>query len=180
MKQTTKTLLGLLVLLVVAGALVVVAAWTQKDEAAKTEAKEKSEKLFDFDKAQVKSLRLEKEQKLVAALARDDKGWKIVEPVQAEADDAAVDSMLTSLASLKQRKDLPGEKDLKAYGLEAPRLSLSVKLDGGKEQGLRVGVDNSFDNTAYVQKLGDSTIRIIDSYAKSAFDKPLFDLRNKK
>src|SRR5260221_651001 len=141
MKQTTKTLLGLLALLLVAGAIGGAAIWAGKDEEKKAEDKEKSEKLFDFDKAKVKSLRLEKAGKLVAALAKDDKGWKIAEPVQAEGDDASVDGLLTSLAGLKQKKDLGDEKDAKAYGFDAPKLLLSLKLDDGKEQGVQLGVD---------------------------------------
>src|SRR5260221_10862686 len=180
MKQTTKTLLGLLALLLVAGAIGGAAIWAGKDEEKKAEDKEKSEKLFDFDKAKVKSLRLEKAGKLVAALAKDDKGWKIAEPVQAEGDDASVDGLLTSLAGLKQKKDLGDEKDAKAYGFDAPKLLLSLKLDDGKEQGLQLGVDNSFDNTSYVRKLGDSTIRIIDGYTKNSLDKTLLELRNKR
>lgn len=180
MKQTTRTLLGLVALLVIAGGIALAAAWAGRDEERKAEAKEKSEKLFDFDKAQVKSLRLEKDGKLVAALVRDDKGWKIAEPLQAEADDSAVDGVLTSLAGLKQKKDLGDEKDAKAYGLDAPKLAVSVKLADGKEQGLQVGIDNTFDNTTYVRKLGDPVIRVIDGYARNPLDKPLFDLRNKK
>jgi hypothetical protein len=180
MKQTTKTLFGLLALLVVAGAVGGAALWAGKDEERKAEAKEKSEKLFDFDKAHVKSLRLEKGGKLVAALSKDDKGWKIAEPLQAEADDGTVDSLLTTLSALKQKKDLGDDKDAKAYGLDAPGLSVSVTLDDGKEQGLQVGLDNSFDNTTYVKKTNDSTIRIVEAYNKSSLDKPLFDLRNKK
>ena len=180
MKQTTKTLLGLLVLLAVAGGVAAIAAWAGKDEEKKAEAKEKSEKLFDFDKAQVKSLRLEKDGKLVAALVKDDKGWKIEEPVKVEADDSAADGLVSALTNLKQKKDLGDEKDAKAYGLDAPRLQVSVKLGDGKEQGLQVGVDNSFDNTTYVRKLGDPVIRIVEGPSKNGFDKPLFELRNKK
>ena len=180
MSQIKKSLLGLLALLVVAGAVGGIALWTQKDEAAKTEAKEKSEKLFDFDKAHARSLRLEKDGKLVAALAKDEKGWKLDQPIKAEADDSAVDSLLSSMSSLKQKKDLADEKDLKAYGLDAPRLAVMVKLDDGKEQGLLLGVDNSFDNTLYVKKSGDATVRIVDGYNKNTFDKSLLDLRNKK
>ena len=70
MKQTTKTLLGLLVLLVVAGAIGGAAWWANKDEAKQTEAKEKSEKLLDFDKAHAKELRIEKGGKVAVALAK--------------------------------------------------------------------------------------------------------------
>src|SRR5205814_10319007 len=115
--------------LVVAGGIGGLALWTRKDEAKKTEEKEKSEKLFDFDKSKVKSLRLEKDGKLTAALVKDDKGWKLAEPVQAEGDDSAVDSLLTSLSGLKQKKDLGDEKDVKSFGLDAPKLRVTVKLD---------------------------------------------------
>jgi uncharacterized protein DUF4340 len=180
MKPTTKTLLGLLVLLLVAGAIGGAALWTGKDEQKKAEAKEKSEKLFDFDKARVKELRLSKDGQLVARLEKGDKGWKLVQPVQADGDDTAVDSLLGTLTAVKQKKDLAGEKDLKAYGLDQPKLEIAVKLEDGKDQGLQIGIENSFDSTLYVKKLGDGTVRVIDAYQKSSFEKTPFDLREKK
>ena len=180
MKQTTKTLVGLLVLLLVAGAVGGVAVWTGRDEQKKAEAREKSEKLFAFDKAQAKELRLSKEGQLVARLVKAEKGWKLVQPVEAPGDDTAVDSLLGSLSSLKQKKDLEGEKDLKVYGLDQPRLEAVVKLEDGKEQGLQIGVDNSFDNTLYAKRVGDDTVRVIDSWQKSNLDKSAFDLRDKR
>src|SRR4051812_34330727 len=180
MKQTTKTLIGLLVLLVVAGAIGGAALWTGKDEQKKAEAKEKSEKLFDFDKARAKEVRLSKDGQLVARLTKAEKGWKMVQPVQADGDDAAVDTLVTALTGLKQRKDLADEKDLKAYGLDQPRLEIAIALEDGKEQGLQVGMDNSFDNTMYVKKLGDATVRVIDGYQKAGLDRTPFDLRDKR
>lgn len=180
MKQTTKTLLGLLVLLVVAGGVGGVALWTGKDEQKKAEAKEKSEKLFDFDKAHAKELRLSRDGQVVAHLTKGEKGWKLDAPVQADGDDTAVDSLLSSLSGLKQKKELEGEKDLKTYGLERPKLEAAVKLEDGKEQGLQIGLDNGFDNTLYAKKLGDDTVRVIDSWAKSSLEKSAFDLRDKR
>ena len=180
MKQTTKTLVGLLVLLLVAGGIASVALWAGKDAQKKAEAKEKSEKLFDFDKAHARELRLSKDGHPVARLVKGEKSWKLVQPVEAEADDTAVDSLLSSLSGLKQKKDLPDEKDLKSFGLDQPKLEVAVKLDDGKEQGVQIGTDNSFDNTLYAKKLGDSTVRVIDAYQKTALEKTAFDLRDKK
>jgi hypothetical protein len=181
MKQTTKSLLGMLVLALVAGAVGGVALWARKDEEKKTEQKEKGDKLFDFDKSKARALRVEKDGKLVAALSRaDDKSsWKITEPIAAEGDEQAASTMLDQLAGLKQKKDLADEKDAGSFGLDAPKLAVSVKLDDGKELGLQIGVDNPFDNTIYVRKLGDATIRIIDGYNRSNYDKSLLDLRDK-
>jgi uncharacterized protein DUF4340 len=180
MKQTTKTMVGLLALLLVAGGIAGVALWAGKDEQKKAEAKEKSEKVFDFDKAHAKELRLSKDGHPVARLVKGEKSWKLVQPVEAEADDTAVDSLLSSLSGLKQKKDLPDEKDLKSFGLDQPKLEVAVKLDDGKEQGLQFGTDNSFDNTLYAKKLGDSTVRVVDAYQRTALEKTAFDLRDKK
>jgi hypothetical protein len=180
MKQTTRTLLGLLVLLLVAGAIGGAALWTGKDERKKAEAKEKNEKLFDFDKARAKELRLSKEGSVVARLEKRDKGWKLVQPLQADGDESAVDSLLGTLSGLKQKKDLADEKDLKPYGLDQPKIEVAVKLDDGKEHGLQIGIDNSFDSTLYVKKLGDGTVRVIDGHQKANFEKTAFDLRDKK
>ena len=164
MKQTTKTLVGLLALLLVAGGIAGLALWAGKDEQKKAEAKEKSEKLFDFDKAHVKELRLSKEGQLAMRLTKGDKAWKLVQPVEAEGDDSAVDSLLTSLSALKQKKDLAEEKDLKAYGLDQPKLEVRIQLDDGKEQGLQIGTDNTFDKTAF--DLRDKKVAHLDDSAE--------------
>jgi hypothetical protein len=180
MKQTTKTLLALLILLAVAGAIGGAALWTGKDEQKKAEAKEKSEKLFEFDKARVKELRLSKDGQTVVRLEKAEKGWMLLDPVKAKGDGTAVDSLLGTLTSMKQKKDLGDEKDLKAYGLDQPKLEVSVKLDDGKEQGVQLGIENGFDNTLYVKKLGDGTVRVVDAYQKSSLEKTAFDLREKR
>lgn len=180
MKQTTRTLIGLAVLLGLAGGIGGVAMWAQRDEAKKTEAREKSEKLFDFDKGQAKELRIEKDGKLAVALVKGEKGWKLTQPVQTDGEDSAVESLLSTLSGLKQKKDLGDEKDAKQFGLDKPSLAVTVKLADGKEQGLQVGLESSFDNTLYVRRLSDPTIRVLDGYVKTSLDKGAFDLRDKK
>ena len=182
MKQTTRTLLTMLALLVVAGGIALAALWAQKDEEKKTAEKERSEKLFDFDKAHARSLRLEKAGKLVAALERKDQAasWLFTEPIKGEADDATVNAMLDGLAGFKQKKDLAGEKDPKPYGLDAPQIVISAKTDDGREQRLEIGSENPFDHSLYVRKAGDPVIRLADAGGKTPFEKDLFDLRDKR
>ena len=181
MKQTTKSLATMLALVVVAGAIGVAAVWAGKDEEKKAEQKEKSEKVLDFDKAKVRSLRVEKAGQLVAALTRKDSaaGWDLVEPIKTEGDDSAVNALVDALAALKQKKDLGDEKDGKPYGLTAPAAAVSVKTEDGKESRLEIGADNPFDNSVYVRRTGDAAIRLIDASGKAPFLKDLFDLRDK-
>jgi hypothetical protein len=182
MKQTTKSLLGLLALAVVGIAVAFGAAWAGRDEEKKAEAKEKSEKLFDFDKAHARGLRIVKGGNVVAVLTKTDEKahWKMEQPVPAEAEDGAVDGLVDALLRVKQKKELEGVADAKPFGLDKPALTVGVKLDDGKEQGLDVGVENGFDGTLYVRKLGEQTVRQIDSYQKAQLDKSAFDLRSKK
>src|SRR5262249_30348632 len=106
MKQTTKALLGLAVLVVVAGAIGRVALRTGKDEERKPGAREKRENSVDSERAKVKGLRLSKDGQLAARLTKADKSWKMVQPVQSDGDDTAVDNLLAALIGLKQKKDL--------------------------------------------------------------------------
>jgi hypothetical protein len=181
MRQTTKSLVTMLALIGAAGAIGVAAVWVGRDEEQKAEQKEKTEKLFDFDKARVRSLRVEKAGKLVAALSRPDgsAGWDISEPIKAEGDDTAANALVDALLSLKQKKDLGDEKDGKPYGLDSPVAAVSVKTEDGKEARLEIGADNPFDSTVYVRKGGETKIRMIDAAAKAPFLKELFDLRDK-
>ena len=183
MKQTTKSLVGLLALVAIAVGIGFAAAWAGRDEEKKAEQKEKSEKLFEgLEKAKVRALRIVKDGQTVVALSRkDDKTpWTVDEPVKADADEGAANGLIDSLVNLKQKKDLGDEKDGKQYGLEKAHLIVSAKLEDGKEQSLELGLDNPFDSTLYVRRGGDATIRVVDGFQKATFDKSLFDLREKK
>ena len=182
MKQTTKSLLTVLGLVVVAGAIGGAALWAGRDAEKQAGQKETTGKIFDFENTQVRSLRVENPAgTLVAALERKDEraGWDITEPVKAEADDVTANAVVNALALLKQKKDLGQEKDGKPYGLDAPVAAVSVKTVDGKEARLEIGADNPFDKTAFVRKGGDPTIRTVEASAKESFLRDLFQLRDK-
>jgi hypothetical protein len=182
MKQTSKSLLTTLAFLVVAGSIAGAAFWVQKDVSKEETKKEKAAKVFDgLDRAKVREIRVTKEGKLFAAATRpDDKtSWKLVEPMKADADATQIDAMVSAIADLKQKSDI-GEGDAKQYGFDPPRIAATLKLEDGKEQSLEIGETNPFDNTIYLRKGGEKTVRTADGWAKSSFEKTLFDLRDKR
>jgi hypothetical protein len=182
MKQTTRSLLTTLVVLVVAGAIGGAALWVTRDTEKKAQQKEKSAKLFDgFDKAKARKIKLLRDGKLVAALTRADAGapWKIAEPVAADTDATTVDTMLNAVGDFKQKSDL-GDADLKQYGLDHPNTVVTVTMDDGKEQTLEIGETNPFDSSVYVRKAAEKTVRIADGWEKAPFEKQLLDLRDKR
>jgi hypothetical protein len=182
MKQTTRSLLTTLVVLVVAGAIGGAALWVTRDTEKKAQQKEKSAKLFDaFEKAKARKVKLLRDGKLVATVTRADSSapWKVAEPVATDADTTTVDTMLNAIADFKQKTDL-GEADPKQYGLDRPNTVVTVTLDDGKEQTLEIGETNPFDSSVYVRKGGDKTVRIADGWEKAPFEKQLLDLRDKR
>ena len=180
MTQTTRSLVSVLAFAAVAAGIGGLAFWANKDEAKKTQAKEKSEKLFDFDKAKVRKLRLEKGGQLTAAAEKTGGAWKLTAPVQADGDAAALDAVADQLSTLKQKKELEGKTEPAAFGLDKPKLRVAVTLEDGKEQALELGIDNPFDGTLFVRRQGDATIRMVDGFQKTNFDKSLFELRDKR
>lgn len=182
MKQAQKSLVTAGGLLVVAGAVLGAALWVNRDVERQEKQKEDQAKLFAFDKAKVRSVRLEKGKDLVAEAVRDENGkpWRLVKPVQADADDATVNAIVDKLAELKQKKDLGGDTDPKQPGLDAPRFKVTLALDDKKEHGIEVGADNPFDSSMYVRKLGEKTVRIVEGWHKTPLDKSTFDLRDRR
>jgi len=182
MKQTTKSLVTTLGVLAAAAAIGGAALWVTRDTEKKAEQKEKSAKPFEgLDKAKVRQVKLVRDGKLVAVVTRADATapWKLAQPVAAEADPSAVDALVNGVADFKQKSEL-GEADAKQYGLEQPVISVSVKTEDGKDQGLEIGETNPFDSSVYVRKAGEKTVRIAEGWAKSPFEKQLVDLRDKR
>src|SRR5579859_3504933 len=180
MKQTTRSLVKVLALVAVAVGIAFAAAWAGRDEERKAEAKEKHDKFFDFDKNRVVAISIAKPGFIVLAERKDAKTpWRITQPQPAAADQAAVNRVLDSFTLLKEKKDLGDEKDGKPYGLAPSSFITKVIFDDGKEAGLEWGVENAFENDVYLRKIGEDTIRIVDTGQKISFDKTPYDLRNK-
>ena len=183
MKQITKSLLTMGGIAAVALAIAFAAAWVGRDEEQKQEAKEKSEKLFEFDKTTARELKLSKAGALIAEFKRADEksAWALSAPVATPADEAAVGAILDKLSTLKQKSEVEG-MDAKQAGLaDESKAAIAVQVidAAGKPIGLFFGEENPFDQTIYVKKAGETLLRLVPKADKAPFDKTLFDLRDK-
>jgi hypothetical protein len=181
MKQTTRSILGVLALAAVALGIGFAAVWAGKDEEKKVEAKQAHDKLFSFDKSHVLVVDLVRPGVLLQ-VARDTptSPWRLTLPVKAPGDEQQINLVIDAFLNLRQKRDLGDDHDLKAYGLEHSRLIAKVVFDDGKEEGLEFGIENSFDQGIYARRIGEDVVRIIDTSHKNPFDKKPFDLRSKK
>lgn len=131
----------------------------------------------DFDKKAVRSLELRNQHGDVT-LAAQDGGWRITAPREYEADSSQVDSLLSSLGSLRAVEFLSDDgTDLERFGLDHPRGTVTLGFQDGEPLELRIG--NEREGKLRVQTNRRPTVYAVASWAANAFDKSLADLRDK-
>lgn len=149
----------------------------EKDQAAKT-ADEKIFNAIDVSKAKVIKLsttfgeyELEKDEK---------NSWQIKVPVKDTADDQTLNNMLTALGSEKYEQVVAeGEADLKIFGLDQPKVFISITTADQKTQKVNVGAEAALPGKLYIQREGEKKVLFATQSFKSQVDKGLKDLRNK-
>jgi len=189
-----RTTLIALLLFVLAGVFVYVfeVRWAREKKERQDEAK----KIFSLDWADVRALRLtgshgtlvlqrkEPEADATAALAgQGSSGWRIVEPVLTDADDASIGGLMTALKDLEQEQVVDeSPADLEPFGLREPRLRVAFVLAEGKQAPapLLVGGKSPVGENSYARKEGENAVLLLNEYADPKIDKSLFDLREKR
>ena len=69
------------------------------------EAAEQAKKLFQFDKEEVNSISLDRDSGSIT-LKKENGGWKLVAPIEAKADETAVDGLASELSSIQVERSL--------------------------------------------------------------------------
>src|SRR5262245_16983119 len=111
MTQARKSLVTMLGLLVASGAVAAYAYFgAYKADEAQKKQDEQNAKIFDFDKAKVKSVSLNTK-KATSKIDRTEDGWKFVAPVEARADKSAVDAIVDKLFDLSAKNLNEGAKE---------------------------------------------------------------------
>lgn len=183
MKARTRTALGALLLLVLAGAAVAV-AWfgvVLRGEEVR-EAEGRSRKVLDLDPALAREVRLTGAGGQIR-IVKEGEAWRIVAPLSADADGAAVGRLLDRLAGLERRGTSAGAgaspETLRTYGLEAPRTRIEVVLEGGRTESLALGDDSGFDGAMFVSPTGGE-VAVVASSARADLEPGLDALRDRR
>lgn len=158
-----------------------------KGHEAREEAERKKDRVFDFkeedvEKIEVKTLADDLVPVVVERGGPDKKDWKIVSPLQTEADRGAVDGFVSSILYLTTQRVVDEHpKDLGTYGLKDPLHHISLWLKGKKEPlVLAVGDKSTIGNSSYAVRKDVGKILILDTSYENSLTKGLFDLRDKK
>ena len=86
--------------------------------------------IFQFKTDEVKSITL-KAQEIQWQAQKTEEEWFLQEPIEALAEKSDIDSLLTTLSSLKAKEFVSEEKkeeDIKSYGLESPDYEIALTL----------------------------------------------------
>jgi hypothetical protein len=138
-------------------------------------------KLLDVPQDQIQSVTIEKPRSEGLELKRTAGQWSITEPKELAADQDAVSSMVSSLASLSSEKLLEDKaSNLEQYGLTKPSLSVTATKKDGKTLKVLFGDETPTSSGSYAELAGDPRVFVVASYNKSSFDKTLADLRDKR
>ena len=173
-------LAGVIVLLVLGGVLF----WSnkkQKAEAAKPST-DAAPKILDIPQDQIREIRIQKTGSEAMLLRKGDDGkWQIMDPKPLRADQDSVTSLVSTLSTLNADKLVEAKAaDLSAYGLNAPKLEVTVQKKDGKSQQLDIGDDTPTSSGAYVKLANDPRVFTVYTYVKTSLDKTPNDLRDKR
>jgi len=127
-------------------------------------AVDKSTWVLTLGKDDVQELRVQDgEQSIV--LARSGESWSIGAIGGEEADAVRVNSIVNSLVDLRSTRVLTQTaEDISAFGLDNPKVLVTVGLEGGKQEVLHIGNKTIQGTGYYVQRKGYDPIYIIASY----------------
>jgi hypothetical protein len=106
--------------------------------------------------------------------------WRLVSPVETEADAGEVSGITSGIARLEQQNTVDQPAALKEYGLEPARFEVGFKVTGEAQPRKLLLGDKTPTGADLYAKLADTgTVFLIQSYLESTFDRGTFDLRDK-
>jgi hypothetical protein len=171
-----RSTIGLFVVLVGLGAYIYFVA------SKPTEPTTNQDKLFPgLEAAKIEELTVTSETGEVTSLKKTNDAWEIVAPIATPAsagDTAGITNALVDIDVVRVVEEAP--TDLKEYGLDAPRIQIEFKADGGKTSGrLLVGLKNATGGSLYARRADQQRVVLIGQYHEGPLNKSTFDLRDK-
>jgi Domain of unknown function (DUF4340) len=175
---------GLLIAAVVFAVLAGVLYWSDHRKSNAEAAKPKDDSappILKLDENSLTKLELRKKDAPAILLEKNGSEWKITEPKSFAADQSAVSSIVSSVASLNSERLVDDKSsDLHRYGLAHPSFEVNVTGKDNKTERLLLGDDAPAGNAVYAALAGDPRVFTIAGYTRSSINKGLNDLRDKR
>jgi hypothetical protein len=161
------------------------AVWYSEKHPASPETKtdEKTVKILTIPADQIKRLQFSRAAGVgdEFTLERGDDGkWKITAPKPYKADETPVGTMVSNLSSLSTTQVLSeNNTDWATYGLDKPKLIVTVTQKDGKQNKVSFGFDAPASSVVYARLDDQPRLFTVPSFIKASLDNRLTDVRDR-
>lgn len=175
-KKSVNLITAVGVLVVLSGAYVGVKAYVAKQEAADTEsAEEENPEIISIASADVKSIKFVIDKKEVT-FEKDGDSWVKSDETGFPVDQDKIDTLVSSLNSIKAERTLKNVEDASEYELDQPDNTITVTTEDGETTVIQLGMENDSTSQEYIDLNKDSsTVYVVSNSAFSSFEGTLYD-----
>src|SRR5215813_9316122 len=151
----------------------------KKGNPTPTATTDTSKPVFNFNSGDVASMTIGREGQNVVIENQSGK-WVITQPINAPADESAMNSLAGSIASSRVSRTLNASaEDVKSYGLEQPAVTIDIKLKSGEQHRVQLG-NKAFSGLSVYARVDDASgVNLLPVAMLTDADKSLDDLRDK-
>lgn len=175
-KKSVNLITAVGVLVVLSGAYVGVKTYVAKQEAADTEsAEEENPEIISIASADVKSIKFVIDKKEVT-FEKDGDSWVKSDETGFPVDQDKIDTLVSSLNSIKAERTLENVEDASEYELDQPDNTITVTTEDGETTVIQLGVENDSTSQEYIDLNKDSsTVYVVSNSTFSSFEGTLYD-----
>lgn len=175
-KKSVNLITAVGVLVVLSGAYVGVKAYVAKQEAADTEsAEEENPEIISIASADVKSIKFVIDKKEVT-FEKDGDSWVKSDETDFPVDQDKIDTLVSSLNSIKAERTLENVEDASEYELDQPENTITVTTEDGETTVIQLGMENDSTSQEYIDLNEDSsTVYVVSNSTFSSFKGTLYD-----
>ena len=175
-KKSVNLITAVGVLVVLSGAYVGVKAYVAKQEAADTEsAEEENPEIISIASADVKSIKFVIDKKEVT-FEKDGDSWVKSDETGFPVDQDKIDTLVSSLNSIKAERTLENVEDASEYELDQPDNTITVTPEDGETTVIQLGMENDSTSQEYIDLNKDSsTVYVVSNSTFSSFEGTLYD-----
>lgn len=170
------TVRKLLILAVLVAALV---GWLVMYEIPEAEREATKDRLLSVDKDAVTGVTLTYPDREIE-LARRDDAWRIVRPIDAPADEAAVKTLIGIVVDAEVQRTLDeAPQDWAAFGLDEPHVVVKLTAKDATPPPISVGKNTAIGGKTYVRKGDEPKLYLTTTAVQTGLNKQVKDLRDK-
>lgn len=175
-KKSVNLITAVGVLVVLSGAYVGVKTYVAKQDAEEAEAdEEESQEIISIASDDVKSVKFVMDKKEVT-FEKDGDSWVKSDETAFPVDQDKMDTLISSLSSVKAERTLEDVEDASEYELDQPENTITVTMEDGSETVIRVGMENDSTSQEYIALDKDSsTVYVVSNSTFQSFEGTLYD-----